>query len=303
MPRLPFRILVLAAFGLAGLCLTPAARAEPDLAKAKWVKSTAYVVPKETATEGEGYFSIIEGLNGRLYIGTHANARQLLAGRVRPDGGEDEGRRRCPQGDRQGPQGLRQPGQDPHAQQRRRQRQDLLRHQAGLPRRQGREARGLPRRLPDGLRPEDRQDEGLPHPRAAPGHQQHHARRVARRRLHLDLLRRPARARRELALPDPRPEDRQVPRPDRHASTSTASSSSITWAAPTTRCSAATSSATTRRRTSWSGSSRPSTASRRRRSRTWPTRSGHPINWDISPDGKTLYCAADEHEQRSTPTT
>ena len=40
----------------------------------KWVKATAYVVPKETATEGEGYFSIIEGHNGRLYIGTHANA-------------------------------------------------------------------------------------------------------------------------------------------------------------------------------------------------------------------------------------
>jgi len=74
MPRLPVRNLVLATFGLAGLCLTPAGRAEQDLAKAKWVKSTAYVVPKETATEGEGYFSIIEGLNGRLYIGTHANA-------------------------------------------------------------------------------------------------------------------------------------------------------------------------------------------------------------------------------------
>lgn len=50
------------------------AYAETDLATAKWVQSTAYVVPKETATEGEGYFSIIEGHNGRLYIGTHANA-------------------------------------------------------------------------------------------------------------------------------------------------------------------------------------------------------------------------------------
>src|SRR6185503_15342347 len=40
----------------------------------KWLESTAYVVPKETCTEGEGYFSIIEGLNKRLYIGTHANA-------------------------------------------------------------------------------------------------------------------------------------------------------------------------------------------------------------------------------------
>jgi hypothetical protein len=73
MRRLPVRVLVLAVFGLAGLCLTSAIRAEQDLAKAKWVKSTAYVVPKETATEGEGYFSIIEGHNGRLYIGTHAN--------------------------------------------------------------------------------------------------------------------------------------------------------------------------------------------------------------------------------------
>src|SRR6516225_6193635 len=48
-------------------------RADEDLTQAKWVPSTAYVVPKETATEGEGYFSIIEGLNSRLYIGTHAN--------------------------------------------------------------------------------------------------------------------------------------------------------------------------------------------------------------------------------------
>lgn len=47
------------------------ATAEPPR---KWIKATAYVVPKETATEGEGYFSIIEGLNGRLYVGTHANA-------------------------------------------------------------------------------------------------------------------------------------------------------------------------------------------------------------------------------------
>jgi hypothetical protein len=74
MSPLPIRVLTLAALSLVGHCLSPAARAEQDLATAQWVKSTAYVVPKETATEGEGYFSIIEGLNGRLYIGTHANA-------------------------------------------------------------------------------------------------------------------------------------------------------------------------------------------------------------------------------------
>src|SRR3989337_323489 len=42
--------------------------------KENWLPCTAYAVPKETAPEGEGYFSIIEGLNKRLYIGTHANA-------------------------------------------------------------------------------------------------------------------------------------------------------------------------------------------------------------------------------------
>src|SRR4051794_19531842 len=40
----------------------------------KWISSTAYAVPKKTAPEGEGYFAIVPGLDGRLYIGTHANA-------------------------------------------------------------------------------------------------------------------------------------------------------------------------------------------------------------------------------------
>jgi hypothetical protein len=40
----------------------------------KWISATAYAVPKETAPEGEGYFAIVPGLDGRLYIGTHANA-------------------------------------------------------------------------------------------------------------------------------------------------------------------------------------------------------------------------------------
>jgi hypothetical protein len=67
------RAFALMAIDLALLPIGPAVCSETDLAAAKWVKSTAYVVPKETATEGEGYFSIIEGLNNRLYIGTHAN--------------------------------------------------------------------------------------------------------------------------------------------------------------------------------------------------------------------------------------
>jgi sugar lactone lactonase YvrE len=74
MARLRDCALVPAALALAALSLTPAIHADQDLAQAKWIKSTAYAVPKETAPEGEGYFSIIEGHNGRLYIGTHANA-------------------------------------------------------------------------------------------------------------------------------------------------------------------------------------------------------------------------------------
>ena len=45
-----------------------------DLEKNKWLQATAYAVPKQTAPDGEGYFSIVEGQNRRLYIGTHANA-------------------------------------------------------------------------------------------------------------------------------------------------------------------------------------------------------------------------------------
>jgi len=35
-----------------------------------WLWSTAYAIPKQTTNQGSGYFSIVESLNGRLYIGT-----------------------------------------------------------------------------------------------------------------------------------------------------------------------------------------------------------------------------------------
>lgn len=58
------------------ICLAAAAapltRGE-DLPQRNWLATKAYVVPKETAPEGEGYFALIEGKNGRLYVGTHAN--------------------------------------------------------------------------------------------------------------------------------------------------------------------------------------------------------------------------------------
>ncbi len=43
----------------------------PVLANAqdKWLWSTAHAIPKETTSEGSGYFSIIEGKNGQIYVG------------------------------------------------------------------------------------------------------------------------------------------------------------------------------------------------------------------------------------------
>lgn len=58
---------VLAALSLAFLP-TPSPTAEP--ADSKWLPATAYAIPKETTNQGSGYFSIVSGRNGRLYIGT-----------------------------------------------------------------------------------------------------------------------------------------------------------------------------------------------------------------------------------------
>lgn len=74
-PRLAFAVAVAALVAAYTAPLAPVAAEEPARGlPSQWVPSTAYVVPKFTAPEGEGYFSIIEGHNGRLYIGTHANA-------------------------------------------------------------------------------------------------------------------------------------------------------------------------------------------------------------------------------------
>ena len=43
----------------------PAAEPAPH-----WLTSTAYAIPKETTNQGSGYFSIVTGKNGRIYIGT-----------------------------------------------------------------------------------------------------------------------------------------------------------------------------------------------------------------------------------------
>src|SRR5262249_40090858 len=34
-----------------------------------WLQATAYAIPKETTNQGSGYFSIVTGLDGKIYIG------------------------------------------------------------------------------------------------------------------------------------------------------------------------------------------------------------------------------------------
>ncbi len=46
------------------------ARADERPLPAKWLPATAYAVPKQTANQGSGYFSIVTGKNGNQYIGT-----------------------------------------------------------------------------------------------------------------------------------------------------------------------------------------------------------------------------------------
>lgn len=41
-----------------------------EAAAPRWIPATAYAIPKETTNQGSGYFSIVTGRNGRLYIGT-----------------------------------------------------------------------------------------------------------------------------------------------------------------------------------------------------------------------------------------
>src|SRR5438128_4250933 len=53
-------------FLVAGAPGLPAAEPAP----AGWLPATAYAIPKETTNQGSGYFSIVCGLNGKLYIGT-----------------------------------------------------------------------------------------------------------------------------------------------------------------------------------------------------------------------------------------
>ena len=56
-------------FRVVGFCAaTDLLAAEPR--DGPWLKSIAYAIPKHTTSEQSGYFSIIEGLDGCIYVGT-----------------------------------------------------------------------------------------------------------------------------------------------------------------------------------------------------------------------------------------
>ncbi len=60
------RIAVAAGMLLSALCATGEATAADA---PTWIWSTAYHIPPETTSEESGYFSIIEGLDGKIYVG------------------------------------------------------------------------------------------------------------------------------------------------------------------------------------------------------------------------------------------
>src|SRR5436853_6839148 len=52
----------------------PAAAGKPP-ASLRYLPAKAYHLPPETTTEESGYFSLCEGKNGRIYVGTAAYGR------------------------------------------------------------------------------------------------------------------------------------------------------------------------------------------------------------------------------------
>ena len=59
----------LALIAAVGSLPAPAGAGESALTR-HWLWSTAHAIPKETTAEGSGYFSIIEGLDRKIYVGT-----------------------------------------------------------------------------------------------------------------------------------------------------------------------------------------------------------------------------------------
>lgn len=62
--------MVMLAMPAAGRGAETRATTIPPAATGAYIVATAFAVPKEAAPDGEGYFALVEGRNGRLYIGT-----------------------------------------------------------------------------------------------------------------------------------------------------------------------------------------------------------------------------------------
>ena len=102
-------------------------QARHSMAQGHGVRSSSRDSPR-----GEGYFSIVEGHNERLYIGTHANGVNSWLVEFNPRIGGMKvvvDAHKAIGIDRKG---FASPGQDPHPQQCRQEREDLLRHQARI---------------------------------------------------------------------------------------------------------------------------------------------------------------------------
>ena len=251
--RIPF--LTIAATWL--VCFAFAAHsaaAEPTSQPEHWLWSTAWHIPPETTSDESGYFALVEGHNGRVYIGAakygdnaflvefdpaaalsdHGkNAMRIVVDAEKEIGVDRKGFAAQAKFHTRGNVG--ESGQIYHG------------TKQGYPK-EGEKTQRLSRRAPDRLRPGDGQVSRLRHPHSASRRDQHRARRIARRGVHFDLLGRAAD--REHAFHDSRSGDGQVPRPVAIAGTCTPSSSWTTSAGLITRSSAATSRATIRGRTS-----------------------------------------------------
>lgn len=64
--------------GAGGLMLTPHLAAAQPKAPFTYVQARAYHIPPETTTEESGYFSLCEGRNNKIYIGTSAYGRNAF---------------------------------------------------------------------------------------------------------------------------------------------------------------------------------------------------------------------------------
>ncbi len=70
--RIPATALIIAWAMIQAFCTSPATAQEPPF---NYVRARAFHIPPETTTEESGYFSLCEGRNGKIYVGTAAYGR------------------------------------------------------------------------------------------------------------------------------------------------------------------------------------------------------------------------------------